>query len=225
MMVSSSLIAAFVAGLLGSAHCVGMCGAFAASCARARGGLLAWHAGRIATYSLLGAVAGSVGRLLPGPAWVPAALASLLLLWFALALAGLVPEPRLIPPGLRAAGTAAAARPSLPAQLLFGVANGFLPCGLVYSALSIPVALASPWTGAVAMAAFGLGTLPALSLAALGLRRVMLGTLWRRRGFAALILITGMWTIWQRASTPVAAMKHHDHHQSHDSVPPSILER
>jgi sulfite exporter TauE/SafE len=75
------------------------------------------------------------------------------------------------------------------------------------------------------MAAFGLGTLPALSLAALGLRRVMLGTLWRRRGFAALILITGMWTIWQRASTPVAAMKHHDHHQSHDSVPPSILER
>ena len=66
-MVSSSLIAAFVAGLLGSVHCVGMCGAFASSCARTRGGLAAWHLGRVGTYALLGALAGSVGRLLPDP--------------------------------------------------------------------------------------------------------------------------------------------------------------
>jgi sulfite exporter TauE/SafE len=225
MMVSSSLIAAFLAGLLGSVHCVGMCGAFAASCTRARGGLLAWHLGRVGTYTLLGAVAGSVGRVLPGPPWVPAAFASLLLVWFALALAGLVPEPRLLPPGLQAAGARAAAVPTSIAQLLFGVANGFLPCGLVYSALSIPVALASPRLGAAAMAAFGAGTLPALSLAAVGMRRFVLGTLWRRRGFAALILVTGIWTIWQRASAPVAAMNHHDHHQSHDPVPPPVPER
>jgi hypothetical protein len=192
--------AAFAAGLLGSLHCVGMCGAFAASCARTRAGLPAWHLGRILTYAGLGALAGSVGKLLPGPAWLPAALASVLLVWFALSIAGLVPEPRLVPPGLASAGQRAITSPSVGAQFLFGVINGFLPCGLVYSALTVPVALAEPLPGALAMAAFGAGTVPALSLAALGLRRLVMGSLWRRRLFALLILATGLWTIWTRAS-------------------------
>lgn len=194
------IAAAFLAGLLGSLHCVGMCGAFAATCARRPSGLPAWHLGRVGTYALLGALAGSLGKLLPGPAWLPAGLASVLLIWFALALAGLVPEPRLAPPGLASAGQRAAHSRTPGAQLLFGVVNGFLPCGLVYSALTIPVALAEPLRGALAMAAFGAGTVPALSLAALGLRRLLLATLWRRRAFAMLVLATGLWTIWMRAT-------------------------
>jgi uncharacterized protein len=192
--------AAFVAGLLGSVHCVGMCGAFAAACGRTATGLPAWHLGRIGTYALLGALAGSFGQLLPGPAWLPAALATALLFWFALALAGYVREPRLVPPGLTRAGRRAAQSPTSAAQFVFGVVNGFLPCGLVYSALTIPVALAEPGRGALAMTAFGLGTVPALSVAALGLRRMVMATLWRRRLFATLVLITGLWTIWTRAS-------------------------
>jgi uncharacterized protein len=207
----SSLIAAFVAGLLGSIHCVGMCGAFAVSCSRARGGLAAWHLGRVATYTLLGSVAGAFGRFLPGPAWLPAVIASALLVWFALALAGLVPEPRLLPPGLTRAGSQAAAHPSTATQLLFGIANGFLPCGLVYSALTIPVALASPASGALAMLAFGLGTVPALSAAALGLRRLVMGTLWRRRLFAALVLTAGAWGIWSRTKAPPRGGVDHHH--------------
>ena len=207
--MSASLVAAFVAGLLGSAHCVGMCGAFAASCARARGGLLAWHLGRVGTYGLLGAVAGGLGRFLPGPPWVPATLGTLLLGWFALALAGLVPEPRLLPPGLTRAGSRAARQPTTSAQLVFGVANGFLPCGLVYSALSIAVAAATPDRGALIMLAFGGGTLPALSFTALGLRRLVLATLWRRRLFTALVLATGLWTIWTRADNP--SLGRHQH--------------
>jgi len=194
------LIAAFVAGSLGSLHCVAMCGAFAASCARTPRGLPAWHVGRVGTYTLLGALAGAAGHLLPGPAWLPALLASILLVWFALALAGLAPEPKLVPPVLLRAGTRAAGQPTAGAQLLFGIANGFLPCGLVYSALSIPVALANPGRGALAMLAFGLGTVPALSLASLGVRRLLLTTLWRRRVFAALVLAVGLWTIWNRAT-------------------------
>ncbi|MEO8636146.1 MAG: sulfite exporter TauE/SafE family protein [Gemmatimonadales bacterium] len=206
----SLLIAALIAGLLGSVHCIGMCGGFAASCSRVRLGLPAWHLGRVLTYGLLGALAGAAGHLLPGPAWVPGVLASLLLAWFALALAGLVPEPRLIPPGLRQAGTRAVQRPSVAAQFLFGVVNGFLPCGLVYSALTIPVAVKDPLWGGLAMLAFGLGTIPALSVAALGIHRLVLSTLWRRRLLAILILVTGLWTIWSRASSEMipGAVRH-----------------
>ena len=203
------LLGAFLTGLLGSVHCVAMCGAFAASCTRVPRGLPAWHAGRIGTYALLGALAGAAGHLLPGPPWIPAAVAATLLLWFALALAGLVPEPRLIPRGLTSAAGRAAGTPSPAAQAAFGVANGFLPCGLVYSALSIPVALADPARGALAMIAFGAGTLPALSVAALGLRRLVMTSMWRRRVLAALVLATGAWAIWTRAAGTVNAGHHH----------------
>jgi sulfite exporter TauE/SafE len=193
------LAAAFAAGLLGGAHCLGMCGGFATACARARGGLPLWHLGRIATYMGLGAIAATAGRILPGPAWIPALVASLLLVWFCLALAGLVPELRLSPDFLTRRGADALASPSPGAQLLFGVLNGFIPCGLVYAALAIPVGLADPLAGALAMGAFGLGTVPLLTAAALGLRRLVMTSQWRRRLLAAVILGTGLWTIWSRA--------------------------
>ncbi len=194
------LTAALLAGLLGSVHCIGMCGAFAASCTRARGGLAAWHLGRILTYTGLGAAAGALGSLIPGPPWVPGAVAALLLVWFALALAGLVPEPRLLPPALSRAGSRAAATPRAGAQFLFGLVNGLLPCGLVYSALALAIAADRPLAGALAMLTFGVGTLPALSVAALGLRRVIMTSLWRRRLFAVLLLAVGLRTVWLRAS-------------------------
>lgn len=203
--------AAFLAGLLGSVHCLGMCGGFAVSCGQVPGGLPAWHAGRVLTYSLLGALAGGFGRLLPGPAWVPGALAGALLVWFALALAGLVPEPRLRPASLTRAGARAAGTRTVTAQFLFGVVNGFLPCGLVYGALALAVAAATPGSGALAMLAFGVGTLPALTLAAFGLRKLLLGSLWRRRLLAALILTTGLWTIWNRSTR--AGTGAHGQHQ------------
>jgi hypothetical protein len=171
-------------------------------------GLPAWHAGRIATYALLGALAGAAGHLLPGPSWLPALVATVLLVWFALALAGLVAEPRLVPRSLTGAAIRAARTTSPAAQLIFGVANGFLPCGLVYSALSIPVALADPARGALAMIAFGAGTLPALSLAALGLRRFVLTSLWRRRVLALLLLAAGSWAIWTRARGAAGGHRH-----------------
>jgi sulfite exporter TauE/SafE len=214
-----ALLAALAAGLLGSVHCVAMCGPFAAACTRARGGLPAWHAGRVASYAALGALAGQFGQLLPGPPWVPAAVATLLLVWFALAIAGLVPEPRLIPPGLTAAGSRAAQSSAISAQLVFGVLNGFLPCGLVYSALGMAVAQATPLGGAAVMLAFGLGTLPALSLAALGVRRILLASPGRRRLFAALLLVTGLWMIWMRTGAPARHGTGHVHDHPAPSTP------
>ncbi len=209
------LAAAVLAGLFGSLHCIGMCGAFAASCTRGRGGLAAWHTGRVLTYTTLGAIAGAAGHLLPGPAWLPAALATVLLVWFALALAGLVPEPRLVPPGMVTAGARAAGSTSSAAHLLFGAVNGLLPCGLVYTALGAAIAQADPVAGGLVMLAFGLGTLPALTAAALGLRRVILSSVWRRRVFAALILVTGLWMIGSRAWLGAAG----GHSQEHQRPP------
>jgi sulfite exporter TauE/SafE len=211
--VPALLATAFLSGLLGSLHCVAMCGAFATSCARQRAGLPLWHAGRLASYAALGAAAAAAGYVLPGPAWIPALLASVFLLWFALALAGLVRDLPLLPAPFERAARRALTTPTPAAQLLFGAINGFLPCGLVYAALSLPIAVADPLKGAALMLAFGSGTVPALTAAATGLQRVVLGNLRRRRLLAAVLLIAGLWAIWSRA----AAL--HPGHQHPPTVP------
>jgi sulfite exporter TauE/SafE len=175
-----------------------MCGGFAATCARRRGGLPAWHAGRLTAYAILGALAGSAGTLLAAPAWVPALFATGLLVWFSLALAGVVAEPRVVIPGLASVGARALASPSLPAHFGFGIVNGLLPCGLVYSALALSAVLGGAVRGALGMALFGLGTIPLLSVGAVALERLLLTTLWRRRLVALLVLLAGCWTIWAR---------------------------
>lgn len=199
------LVTAFLSGLLGSLHCVAMCGAFAAACTRQRAGLPLWHLGRLASYMALGAIAATLGMVVPGPAWIPAALASAFLVWFALSLAGVVRDLPVLPGPFERAAKRILEHPSPWAQLAFGVLNGLLPCGLVYAALSVPIALADAARGSALMLAFGLGTVPALTAAATGLHRVVLTSVWRRRLLAALLLVAGLWAIWTRA----AGLPHH----------------
>jgi len=191
-------LAAWLSGTMGSLHCAAMCGGFATACSRWRGGLAAWHFGRIVCYVGLGALAGSVGSIVPGPAWLPALCATLLLLWLTATFAGLLPEPRLIPSGLARIGSRAMASRSIWLRVGFGVLNGFLPCGLVYSGLTVSAGLASPWKGAAIMTAFGLGTVPALSAGVLGLRQLLLVAPRHRKLVAALVLVSGCWAIWAR---------------------------
>lgn len=214
------MLGAFLAGLAGSPHCVLMCGPFASACARSGAGLSAWHAGRLTGYAALGAAAGAVGAALPGPAWLPGALAAAFLLWFAAGLAGLAPEPRLVLPGLSRSGRLLQEGRGTGARYAFGVINGFLPCGLVYAALSLPVALAAPLPGALAMVAFGAGTVPLLSVAALGLRRMTPRGLVARRMVAAVVLLVGLWSIATRtgllSGTPHDPSTHTPaHHPAH----------
>jgi len=102
-------------------------------------------------------------------------------------------------------------------SLLLGLLWGWLPCGLVYSALIIAAAAGGPLRGSVTMAAFGLGTLPAMSgLSFLG------GRLPRPDGsfarlLGAMLVACGLWT----AALPLAALSgapghtHHLHGDSH----------
>jgi sulfite exporter TauE/SafE len=192
------LSAAFVAGLVGSPHCIGMCGGFAVLCGGRARDTLSWHLGRMTAYALLGALAGTFGGLLPGPSWVAAAVSFALMLWFAAGLAGLVPEPRVAIPGLAKLGAAVGHNATPGMRYLFGIVTGFLPCGLVYATLGIAVATGAPATGALAMAVFGLGTAPLLSAVALGLRRMVARDLRVRRLLAAAVLAASLWSLAMR---------------------------
>lgn len=195
-----TLAGAALAGLVGSPHCVGMCGGLAAAAGQRPVDGLLWSLGRLSTYALLGAVAGATAGILPLPARVGTILAALMLLWFAAGLADL-PLPKLpVPAGLHRLGSRLLRRQDLPSRYAFGVITGFLPCGLVYAALSLPVAAADPLLGALAMVAFGLGTVPALAIATLGLRRLVAGSLWRRRVLALLVLVVGFGTLADRST-------------------------
>jgi uncharacterized protein len=218
--MTSLFAAATLAGLLGSPHCVGMCGGFATSCGRRSRGLGLWHAGRLTTYITLGALAGTFGAVLPGPAWVPAALSLTLLVWFALSLAGITPEPAPRMRWLGRVGGLLFGREGIGWRYAFGVANGLLPCGMVYAALSIAIAAASPLIGALVMLGFGLGTVPALTLFPGFVRRLAARGVWQRRAVATLVLAAGLWSVSTRvqlpatpahagAETPGAPAQHH----------------
>lgn len=196
MSLTMGLVAA---ALVGTPHCVGMCGGLAVAGGGDAGEQGAWHAGRIGTYGALGAISGALGHALPGAGWA-SALGVLLLFVFAGALAGLLPEPAVRWPGLARAGAWFASRRGVWARLGFGATTGLLPCGLVYSALAVPVALADPVAGAAAMVVFGLATTPTLVLATVGLRRALNRRPWTRKLLALGVLVSGLAAIGLRGN-------------------------
>lgn len=202
-MLEFSLTAAFLVGLLGGGHCVGMCGGIVGAVTMTLPGskpkfpfLLSYNLGRIGSYTLAGVMAGAVGassffldHVLPVEK-VLYALASLMLVLLGLYLAGIWRVltrlealggrlwQRLQPNSRRLLPVK-----TLPQSLMLGVLWGWLPCGLVYSVLVAAVASGSPWQGGLLMLAFGVGTLP--TLLAMGMTAVrlksLLQNLWFRR--------------------------------------------
>lgn len=177
--------AAFVVGLFGSVHCVGMCGGLLAASratpgrkylVRERNAAIGWvqNAGRILSYGLLGAIAGTLGGVVDRGLQergrlVLSVLALVVLLWAALNMLGWLPARlslermggplwRRIEPYARALLPVRTKR----GALAFGLLWGFLPCGLVYSTLTLAVSAGDPLRGALTMLAFGAGTAPAL---------------------------------------------------------------
>ncbi len=183
----------FFLGLLGTGHCLGMCGplvfALPGQTGRRRDHL-AYHAGRLGTYTLIGFALGGLGALLrfmagrvvadplAGMATVQVffgLLAGGLLAVLGMARLGLIHEPSWMSgsglanlPGigalLRRAGQGTAT-----AMLVSGAVMGFLPCGLSFGAFSRALATDDPLYGAVLTLIFGLGTLPGLLLLGSGL--------------------------------------------------------
>jgi sulfite exporter TauE/SafE len=186
------------AALAGAPHCLGMCGALAVG-GCATGGAVPYHLGRVATYAGLGALAGGLGAAVPGPPWVSSALSAVLLVGFAAALVGWLPEPRFGLPWVARWGARWMRDPRPVAKLAFGAVNGLLPCGLLYATLAVPVASGSAATGAALMAWFAALTALPLTAATLGLRRVLTGPR-VRYVTAALVLGAGLYGLADRSS-------------------------
>lgn len=201
---------AFAAGLLGSPHCVGMCGAFAtASAGRLTEGA-AWQVGRLGAYVVLGAFAGAAGAALPVPGPVAAGLAAVLLGWFSLRLAGLAPPLPVSLAWPTRVASALLARRGILARVGFGALTAFLPCGLLWSALAVSAASGAAGSsgalwGAISMAAFWLGTVPALAVASRGLRLLASARPWTRVALAGAVFVAGLWSIGARAGAGALA--------------------
>lgn len=184
---STELTALFMLGLLGTGHCIGMCGPLIVALPGQAGRFsahLAYHAGRLITYTLIGSLMGGLGSGLIRLAsvlgsdpmvWMARTqmgiglLAGLFLLFFGLSRLGFVAEPDWLAvaspssmPGWRGLMNRVADRRSNGDLFLMGLILGGLPCGLSYAAFAKALPAGGMMAGAAMALVFGLGTLPGL---------------------------------------------------------------
>lgn len=226
----------FFAGFAGSFHCIGMCGGFACALGRhGPGGVsttlrhLLYNSGRLTTYCFLGALAGAIGQvlctsqgtvipLLSAPLDIGQRLLAIvaggLMIVMAMQFFGRLQGLHRLAVGFGGSTLAASLRglltaPGPAAPLAFGVFNGFLPCPLVYAFIAQAASTASPLPGTLTMAAFGLGTFPAMLM--MGAVGRLLAPAWRQRGVwlaGTCILLLGLITLG-RGLLPLAAHMAH----------------
>lgn len=213
---------AFIVGLLGGVHCVGMCGGIVGALSfniktqqNMSAGLLkillGYNLGRLFSYTFAGAVMGGIGWA--ATHWLDIRQLQILLQIFAavfLMLLGLYLAgwwPLLV--HLEKIGghvwkkIEPAGRKFIPVTrwhhaVLLGMLWGWLPCGLVYSVLIWSVSAGGFYQGALLMLCFGLGTLP--NLLAMGVFAQQLNQFVRRQGVRQLaglmVILFGLWQLY-----------------------------
>lgn len=232
-----------IMGLVSSGHCIGMCGgimgaltmAIPAEAAHKRWGiLLVYNLGRILSYSVMGFLAGLFAQQLVnmGGASVLRIVAGLLLISMGLYLANwwrgltyLETLGRYLWVYIQPMGKNLLPVNSLTKAVLLGALWGWLPCGLIYSALALAMTQTPP-LAAGSMLAFGVGTLPAVLAAGVAAQQLarVLQQRQIRIGLALLIILYGLWTVYgglgghahQHSAEPADqphdhSMMHHDH--------------
>jgi sulfite exporter TauE/SafE len=174
------LYTAFILGLLGSFHCIGMCGpiAFALPLDRSSKSKMLfqtflYHIGRLLTYSLIGVLFGLIGRglFLSGIQQRLSILMGIIMIASVTIPVKVFNRFQITKPLYKVVGTVKQQlglylnKRSNKSIFLIGFFNGFLPCGLVYMALIGAVASSNILLGASYMFLFGIGTIPMMTLA------------------------------------------------------------
>lgn len=209
---------AFLMGLVGSLHCAGMCGPLTLLLPSDKSrypkfisGRILYNLGRIATYGILGLVVGLVGQqstLFISRELISVGLGIIILLIIFL------PDKWLneisvyqkisrFTSKLKSGFKQNFNKSYYGGQMVFGLLNGLLPCGLVYAALAGSFIQLEALKGAAYMALFGLGTLPMML-------SISLGSGWLKRHFSGsikrLIPITyaflAIWLIYRGIYSP-----------------------
>ena len=213
--LSPLLLSAFILGLLGGGHCLGMCGGLMGALTLAIPPeqrtrrfrlLLAYNLGRILSYGLAGLLIGLAGWAVANSpaATLLRAIAALLLIAMGLYLAGWwsgLTRIEALGRGLWRHIQPFAQKllpvSNVPRALLLGALWGWLPCGLVYSTLLWSASQGSSTNSALLMLAFGVGTWPVLL--ATGLAAERLTALLRKRGVrmagGVLVMLFGLWSL------------------------------
>lgn len=224
----------FLASLLGSLHCVGMCGAFMAVVVGDRTSSrlstqIGYHGGRLLTYLVLGTIAGVLGQavdmagMMAGMQPIAMSLSALVIILFG-AISwmrlkgiqlGLLRAPaflqRLAGPGYQFAMT----RPPVQRAAIVGLLTTLLPCGWLWTFLVTAAGTAHPAKAAVAMGVFWLGTLPAMVTLGASVRG-LLGFAQRRAPTIACVamIAVGLFALagrWGLDPAVWAATTHHGH--------------
>jgi hypothetical protein len=185
-MTPESISAAFLVGLLGGTHCIGMCGGIVGALSaglsldvqtsrrRLIAAQLAYNTGRISSYTVAGALLGLFGQQLGDwhlLAGFPAGriVAGVIMILFGIYLAGWWHSLLFLEQAgahlwkyIEPLGRRYIPVRSVGQACLLGLVWGWLPCGMVYAVLALALASGSALDGGITMLAFGLGTLPVM---------------------------------------------------------------
>jgi hypothetical protein len=174
------LISAFVLGLLGSFHCVGMCGPIAfmlpvdrTNAYKKLSQITIYHFGRLLAYSIIGLVFGLVGKsfYLFGFQQQLSIAIGILMIAFVIIPQHTLSKYHISKPiyklisKVKSALGSALKKKTADTFLTIGFLNGFLPCGLVYMAVFAAMASGNALSGSLYMVLFGLGTIPLMTTA------------------------------------------------------------
>ncbi len=186
------IVEALILGLVTNLHCVGMCGPLAlalpdssTSTMQKIGGRALYNIGRVTTYSALGVVVGFLGAgidLTGFQEWVSIVSGAAMVVFALHLLFGFALFPALdgaISKRVRSPLQRLFRSKSMPALYGIGILNGLLPCGMVYIALALALNSTTVVEGVFTMAAFGVGTIPAMF--AMSMASTTLPTTWRSK--------------------------------------------
>jgi len=207
---------AFMTGLLGSGHCLGMCGGLVSAFFMKVGAgrtaplssILSYHVARIAVYAVVGLIAALLGAVLVATGRIGLAqgvlqiVAGAVVILLGFDLLGLSPIRNAYGfaplAWLRKQFMGATQKGPIVGALIGGAINGLMPCSMTMAMAVQATTAPSPPEGMLLMLAFGAGTLPSMLSAS-----VLFGKLgprlrgWLLKGAALFVIALGVSTLWQ----------------------------